>query len=325
MLVTRALCLLISLATSNACFSTMSEYVPSIEIANYQSELAYLINADTVPTVVVGKNYQNACKHLAIYGFEWKTIPTTDTNPGCYSPTDRKIMGADTWYCADGSLAYYNIPWFSCNAFKVCPNAYWTLLSDGITCMKPTTTCTVKPKNVPEVKLISALAYAEASPNNSTYEEKAAIANALVRKSKAYGFSTVNEFVANKPKQLSSLNDNNIRLREVLCSDLSVDYPDLEELALNALDPEGIDYANGGCFWDGVDLRTSGADHLHYPWGYYFTNPAHDVVRAGDSPPMDGVHPGYSYTFESTAGYGHTVIWKYTEDFMTTEGAHQCR
>lgn len=156
-------------------------------------------------------------------------------------------MGADTWFCADGSLAYYNIPWWSCSAFRACPNTTWMLSSDGLTCIKPTTNCTETPATVSEVKLIAAIVHGEASVN-STYEEKAAIANALVRKSKAYGYSTVNDFIANRKKQVSSTNPPNLRVKQVLCSNLEMDFSVLNEIALNALDPDGIDYANGGCF-----------------------------------------------------------------------------
>lgn len=73
--------------------STFAESVPSIEINNYKNELAYII---TEPEVVVGKDYQDACKHLQHLGYTWKIIPTTDINPGCYSPTNIKKIGADT-------------------------------------------------------------------------------------------------------------------------------------------------------------------------------------------------------------------------------------
>ncbi|KTD49112.1 hypothetical protein Lrub_1463 [Legionella rubrilucens] len=170
-----------------------------------------------------------------------------DGDPACYSATYNVLMGADTWFCADGSLAYYNIPWWSCSAFRACPNTTWMLSSDGLTCIKPTTNCTETPATVSEVKLIAAIVHGEASVN-STYEEKAAIANALVRKSKAYGYSTVNDFIANRKKQVSSTNPPNLRVKQVLCSNLEMDFSVLNEIALNALDPDGIDYANGGCF-----------------------------------------------------------------------------
>ena len=36
--------------------------------------------------------------------------------------------------------------------------------------------------------------------------------------------------------------------------DVQTEYPEIYHAVSNALDPNGIDYANGGCFWDGNDL-----------------------------------------------------------------------
>ncbi|KTD49111.1 hypothetical protein Lrub_1462 [Legionella rubrilucens] len=35
------------------------------------------------------------------------------------------------------------------------------------------------------------------------------------------------------------------------------------------------------------DLKTAGTKHLHYPWGYKFTNPSHDILNVGDTPAMN--------------------------------------
>ncbi len=50
-------------------------------------------------------------------------------------------------------------------------------------------------------------------------------------------------------------------------------------------------------------------------------------MNIGNSDPA-GIHVKnkvYDYTYESTAGYGHTVIWKSTQEFMRAEGVGQCR
>lgn len=305
-------------------FSYISEYTPSIEILNYQSDLAYIITAG--PEVVVAKDYKSACQHLTGWGYTWKILPHKSADPACYSATSNVLRGADTWWCADGSLAYYNIPWWYCPAFRACPNLTWSLSEDKLTCIKPTTSCTTKALdvNLSEVQLIAAIAYAEGSPNG-TYEEKAAIANALVRRSKNYGYASVNDYLRAKRGHISSINDKNVRLKEVLCStNLEYDYPLLYEIAMNALDPNGIDYSNGACFWDGIDLKTDGTEHNHFDWGYKFTNPSHDVFNVGDTPPQNEIHPAYDFTYESTAGYGKTVFWKYTDEYLTATGRSEC-
>lgn len=112
-----------------------------------------------------------------------------------------------------------------------------------------------------------------------------------------------------------------------MCSDVETEYPELYEAASNALDPNGVDYANGGCFWDGNDLATKGSKHKHYKKGYRFTDPLHDVLGIGDSDQANihGKKDDYNYTYESTAGYGHTVFWKSTQEFMHAQGVQQCR
>lgn len=112
-----------------------------------------------------------------------------------------------------------------------------------------------------------------------------------------------------------------------MCSDVAIEYPEVYSAVLNALDPNGTDYANGGCFWDGNDLKTVGSKHYHYKKGYKFMNPTHDVLNVGDSAPAgkQGRNGPYDYTYESTAGYGKTVFWKYTQEFMNAEGVGQCR
>ncbi|HEM0351369.1 TPA: hypothetical protein U0T37_003218 [Legionella pneumophila] len=130
---------------SNYGFAYISETIPSIEIFNYQSELAYIIT--TGPEVVVGKDYKSACQHLTAWGYTWKIVPHKNADPACYSATDNVLMGADTWFCADGSLAYYNIPWWSCNAFKACPNTTWMLSGDGLTVFVRLNTGCIEGKN----------------------------------------------------------------------------------------------------------------------------------------------------------------------------------
>jgi hypothetical protein len=72
---------------------------------------------------------------------------------------------------------------------------------------------------------------------------------------------------------------------------------------------------------------TLGAKQPHYLKGYKFTNPLHDVLSIGDSEPTNkhGANGAYDYTYESTAGYGETVFWKYTKEFMDAKGVKQCR
>jgi hypothetical protein len=236
------------------------------------------------------------------------------------------LLGADTWYCANGGLAYYNVPWWSCNVFHACPNATWILTSDELNCTRPKQTCSAMPSSVSEIKLLAAIVYGEASVN-STFEEKAAIANSVIRFRDSYHYKSVNQLIARKPDYSSAVKNRVIRYRLVMCSDVEIEYPEVYTAVSNALNPNGIDYANGGCFWDGYDLVTLGTKQSHYIKGYKFTSPLHDVLSVGNSQPAkkQGAKGSYDYTYESTAGSGKTVIWKYTQEFMNANGVKQCR
>ncbi|HAT9716210.1 TPA: hypothetical protein ACUNL2_001576 [Legionella pneumophila] len=74
-------------------------------------------------------------------------------------------------------------------------------------------------------------------------------------------------------------------------------------------------------YWDDNDLVTKGAKHRHYRKGYKFTDPTHDVLSVEDSTPanLTGKFGTYNYTYEPTAGYGQTVFWKLTKEFLTAQ------
>lgn len=113
-----------------------------------------------------------------------------------------------------------------------------------------------------------------------------------------------------------------------MCSNLEVEYPQLYAAVSNALDPEGEDYSNGACYWDGNDLKTNRLKHPHYAGGYYI-NPEHDVLGLGvyaDNPQYHITSEGreYTYRFISVAGYGKTIFFKATPEFLFAKRSLQC-
>jgi hypothetical protein len=99
------------------------------------------------------------------------------------------------------------------------------------------------------------------------------------------------------------------------------------DAAKNAL-AHGYDYANGGCFWDGSDLKTSGVDHAKYVAGFMYTNKSHDIFNTPEPPvkKRKGRKSGYyDITFLSTAALGRTIFWKLDDTFLKANGAKQCR
>jgi len=132
------------------------------------------------------------------------------------------------------------------------------------------------------------------------------------------------------PSLISSIGSKNPRYKIALCANIVVEYPQVYSAVTNALDPEGTDFSNGGCWWDGMDLATKGPRQLHYKWGYKFTDPSHDIYSLGDTPlklkykkRANNTVYSYYYTLESTAAYGGTVFWKYTPEYLAG-GNTQC-
>lgn len=69
-----------------------------------------------------------------------------------------------------------------------------------------------------------------------------------------------------------------------MCSDTETDFENAYNAARNAID-QGIDYANGGCFWDGYDLKTSDSKHYKYRYGFQFSKPEHNIFSVVQPPP----------------------------------------
>lgn len=154
----------------------------------------------------------------------------------------------------------------------------------------------------------------------------AAIANATVRRRNAGHFKTVNQLVRKFTKFSAAVYDNNARFRLVMCSSLESKYSMAYEAARNALDQNGIDYSNGGCFWDGTDIKTMKDKHYRYLSGFKFTKIEHNIFSILEPPlrhklSINGV---YDYSYESTAAYGSTIFWKYSENYMKATGVSQC-
>lgn len=105
--------------------------------------------------------------------------------------------------------------------------------------------------------------------------------------------------------------------------------------AKNALEG-GKDYSNGAFFWDGNDIRTRYAHHPKVLEGIKIMDEAHNVVRIKDSIKIKIKYKNVEITqkgsnkkvkvkeevaridhvFESTAGYGNTIFWKFNPDYV---------
>jgi len=317
--------LLVSLILVFEVHNTNGAITKSISIFNFPVEAIYLINNPKTGDISWGQDYKEACKKMGDEFF-WGTVPSKNENPACYTlPSYNMIIGADTWFCADGSISYYNVPHNFCNDFLSCPDKSWTLSSDKLTCYKEDLTCIPDPENASEEQLLAAIAYGESHWSNN-YEEMAAIASATLRRKKAKGFKTINELVTeDKNFSYATSNKNNQRYYNVMCFVNSKGVDLASKAAQNALSG-GFDYSNGACFWDGIDLKANGKLAYRYLRGFRFSQNEHNILSVTE-PPLykrkgsNGRY--YGFTYISTAGHGKSIFWKLSNEFLAAGGT-QC-
>lgn len=302
------------------------EKIRSISLWTYPVEAIYVMNNPKTGEMVIGSDYQEACKLLGDLYF-WGIVPSKNDLPACYSITSyNQVIGADSWYCSDGKNAYFNIPHNYCLNFNVCPDGSWLLSSDEKFCTRKDPACVPDPNSVSEEQALAALAYGEAHWTNS-YKEMAGIASAARRRMKAKGFETINELILNDANFAYATDPKlqNERYYNIMCG---IDSPGVEQAykaARNALD-DGVDYSNGACFWDGVDLKTYGKKAYRYTRGFKFANITHNIFSIPEPAPFKRKGSNgkfYEYTYISTAGINNTIFWKLSKQFLAA-GGKQC-
>lgn len=188
----------------------------------------------------------------------------------------------------------------------------------------------------PEVRLLAAVAYGEASTGN-VYEEMAAIANVLARQRAARGYADMRSFMSTDRDFAYAAHDGNRRFRRfqrASADDIAAD-PGMSaalRAARNALSPAGIDYSNGAYFWDGADIRSNYEGHSKVQRGIRFSDPAHNIyaIQEKDVPKEHWLTNAagqkirlrgrWDYVYESTAAYGGTIFWRLNPDFVQATG-----
>jgi hypothetical protein len=185
--------------------------------------------------------------------------------------------------------------------------------------------------------LLAAVAYGEAS-DQDVFEEMAAIANVIVRQSKARGAS-LGTLLGPGSTFAFAASDGNRRAAAFRKASGAqrAKHPGMVsalKAATNAISG-GKDYSNGAYFWDGADLASNYDDHPKVKKGIKFTDATHNIYNVKETSVdvtthwqinqggklVDGKKRGsYTYTYESTAAYGGTVFWKYGKDFLDATG-----
>lgn len=293
-----------------------AETISAIMVRNTKADTAYTLNNNRS---IMEKTWQGVCEAIG--------LPPTDVPGGwwCVNHAGNPVYVQGGDVCVDGS---FKIPlnWGWCEVPVVsCPNFSWTLSDDKKTCSRPDFSCIINPDAVSEEKLLAAIVYGESSTTEN-YEEMAGIAYATLRRRDAAKMSSLQALLKKYPSFSFVISDGNPRYRKLMCSDTELTLEKAYDAARNALN-KGVDYANGGCFWDGYDLKTNGPLHYKYRHGFHFTNYQHNIFGVPESPlrNITTKKGQYDYEYESVAAYGKTIFWKLNSNFLKATGNKQCQ
>lgn len=295
--------------------SLYAETIPAMMIINSKMDEAYTLNDNRS---IMETTWQGVCEALG--------LPPTDVPGGmwCVTPSGNPVYVQGGEICADGSFQTSFDPGWCKTPLASCPNFSWTLSEDKKTCSRPDFSCWINVNDVSEEKLLAGIAYGESSIKNS-YEEMAGIASATLRRRDAARQQTVNSLVNKYKKFTYVIIDGNERFRKIMCAADENGYKLAYKAARNALEG-GEDFSNGGCFWDGYDLKTSGSHHPKYISGFKFTDPEHNIFSTNEPPPRKRKtnNGSYDYSYDSTAAHGGSIFWKYNNNFIKAKGVRQC-
>lgn len=324
------------LRTGAVIFLTMltgvskAETIPTIKINDFIIKKTYESTAFRPP--VKSNSAKSACSMISFAHWE-------DKLNGCYywggSPGPQYLIfiGFDVWaYYASGNVrtGYYGResgePVFEIGQTESCPAGY-TMKSFalGKSCYKPDDGCERDPQRIAEHKLLSAIAKGE-STDGEIYDEMQGIAAATLRRVKAARKDTLNALIKKYPRYSYVVCSNNELYNNLLCDKDEGRHAKAYDAAKSALEGKE-DRSNGGCFWDGKDLKAYGKNHTTYKAGFKFSDPSHNIFGIQEPPPLrkKGEKEGYyDYTYISTAAHGNTIFWKISDEFLKANGARQC-
>jgi hypothetical protein len=195
-----------------------------------------------------------------------------------------------------------------------------------------------------QTRQLAAMAYGEASTQNNS-DEMMALASVLVRQRDARGYSDIATFASKERSFSYVVSDGNVRYQALMkASDKeianNVGMQAAIAAAKNALSG-GPDKSNGAYFWDGADIKTNYAYHAKVKRGIKITNPSHNIYGIRDSTKLviqyryvktKNKKTGkvavkqeeiarYDHLYESTAGIGGTIFWKFAQEYLNATHA----
>lgn len=198
----------------------------------------------------------------------------------------------------------------------------------------------------PEVRLLAAMAYGEASTQNNA-DEIYGLASVLKRQRDARGYSSMEAFVRGESSFSFVVNDGNKRYQLFRRSTDTQILSDpvmktAVEAAENAL-ADGPDKSNGAWFWDGADISSNYAKHFKVKNGIRFGHPSHNIYSIKESSKLVIKHKTvkkkingeikiekqevyrYDHIYVSTAAHGGTIFWKQDAAYLKHTKAKEYR
>ncbi len=199
-----------------------------------------------------------------------------------------------------------------------------------------------------QTRQLAAMAYGEASLQDNP-DEMMAIASVLVRQRDARGYSDMSTFTKNDPTFSFVVGDGNARYNKMMkATEVQIGKDPAMQAAIaaarNAL-ASGPDKSNGAYFWDGADIKTNYENHFKVRHGIKITDPSHNIYDIKDSTKLvilykivktkdkktkkvktEKVETGrYDHVYDSTAGIGGTIFWKYNQQYLDVTGGSEYR
>jgi len=195
-----------------------------------------------------------------------------------------------------------------------------------------------------DIRLLAAVAYGEASTANDS-DEIGGIAFAVANRCRAWGGKTVAALKAADPNYAYAWDGSNARFNKLMKaseSDIKKD-PGMSlalDWAIAALNNKGVDPANGGFWWDGLDFKTNYSNHPKVRDSFKFGDPAHNIFSVQESKReviirwkiknkktgqiVDGAERGrYDAIWVSAAAHGSTIFWKHPAEYITATGGKE--
>lgn len=196
--------------------------------------------------------------------------------------------------------------------------------------------------NTPDIKLLAAIAYGEASVLNDS-EEVGGIAFAVANRARAWENKSISGVIQADPQYTYAANGTNVRFNLLMhaTEEQIAKNPALQsaiEWAQAALEQSKPDPSNGALWWDGIDIKTGYSKHPKVKKGIKFSSPTHNIFGIEETKKTIVVfwkirnkktgkevvskeRGRYDSVYISTAAHGQTIFWKYNPDFIKATGA----